>query len=148
MQVGDWVVIRADAPNSRPGMWVEHTMRYMADGFSVYQVSKADYGWITLENPYNHHPQGLNAATYTWHESWLRPASVPWQAAAPVPVLATGDAGTPKEDPRDAGETEQAKGKSEGDKPQKMTYSQTHEIIPQHPGESDKAYLRRILGGR
>lgn len=141
MQAGDWVVIRADAPCGRVGMWVEHTMRYMADGFSVYKVAKSDYGWITLENPYNHAPAGMNAATYTWHESWLRPASFQG-AAVQVPISA------PVQTQAQVKEVETGKGKSEGDKPQKLTYSQTHEIIPQHPGESDKAYLRRILGGR
>lgn len=56
----------------------------------------------------------------------------------PVEPVDTSDyttltAGTPKEDPP---------------KPDKFVYTQKHEIIPQQPGESDKAYLRRILGGR
>lgn len=141
LQVGDWVVIRDDAPSQNTQMWSEKTMRCMADGFRLYKVSKVDFGWITLENPYNHAPAGMNAATYMWHESWLWPASFQW-AAVQVPVSA------PVQTQAQVEEVETGKGKSEGDKPQKLTYSQTHEIIPQHPGESDKAYLRRILGGR
>lgn len=34
------------------------------------------------------------------------------------------------------------------DKVPGLYYSQTHKIIDQKPGETDKQYLRRILGGR
>lgn len=173
-QVGDWVTIRDDAPGSQPGMWVEKSMRLLADGFCMYRIIKLDYGWATLENPYGHSPDGhLNAATFVWHESWLQKASaassansngryypvmnMTGQAGTPqqAPSSAAGSGATPAPNPQSAGVIEAVKealtgdkGKPEGDKPQRMVYSDRHEIIPQNPGESDKAYLRRILGGR
>lgn len=122
LKTGDVVVVRKEAPCNERTDWWNNLMDDFKDGvnFYVVRVDEDAEGFVHLKDTYNH---GLMVGGHQYSiEDFTWHSS--WLQGVNV-----------------ASEAEVAK------KPG-LYYSDRHEIIPQQPGESDKAYLRRILGGR
>lgn len=133
-KAGDWVVVlplrelRDTLIGGYSGsIYFAGAMEKFADGMNIYQVKEALGEEVWLVDPYNHNMWAGNylISQYVWHQDWLKLAGEQHRLAK------GGDA--------KAGEEKKVGG---------LYYSDSHPIIEQQPGESDKAYLRRILGGR
>lgn len=123
LKTGDVVVVRKGAPCGIREDWWNVMMDKFSDGtnFYVVRVDEDAEGFVHLKDVYNHGIKVGGKNDYDIEDFTWHSS---WLQGVNV-----------------ASEAEVAK------KPG-LYYSDRHEIIPQQPGESDKAYLRRILGGR
>jgi len=164
-QVGDMVVIEGPHPSVFDPEWVGSMMDQFV-GPCLFRVEDAAQNpvtlgwWLALSDPYRHFA-GLSVSQFVWKPDWLRvvaPALQPQAKAAktvkvavPAPPPAPFDPKQYMTDPDscggDLGYDEPLSAEPvKVPKKETFVYTQKHEITPQQPGETDKAYLRRILG--